>query len=121
MLSKNLQRTILTDILASPKYDVVGIQLFDNVGIVIHIKSQNKFATCPRCGNESRHLNQNHYPTIQDLPWNEKPVYLRVNARQLECKKCGEPFTEGLDFAPSRRSESMKFHGSKVENTTAES
>ena len=38
MLSKNLQRTILTDILASPKYDVVGIQLFDNVGIVIHNK-----------------------------------------------------------------------------------
>ena len=38
MLSKNLQRAILTDILDLPKYDVVGIQLFDNVGIVIHNK-----------------------------------------------------------------------------------
>ena len=35
MLSKNLQRTVLTDILDLPNYEVVGIQLFDNVGIVL--------------------------------------------------------------------------------------
>ena len=109
MLSKNLQRTILTDILDLTKYDVTGIQLFDNVGIVLHIKSQNKFATCPRCGTESHHLHQNHYHTIQDLPWNEKPVYLRVNARQFRCNKCGKPFTEELDFTPSRRGYTKRF------------
>lgn len=109
MLSKNLQRTVLTHILDLPNYDVVGIQLFDDVGIVIYIKSQNKFATCPRCGTESRQLHQNHYHNIQDLPWNKKPVYLRVNARQFRCKQCGKPFTEVLDFTPSRRGYTKRF------------
>ena len=67
------------------------------------------FAICPRFWIECHQLRQNHFHTIQDLPWNEKPVYLRVNSRQLECNKCGKPFTAVLEFPPSRRSYTKRF------------
>jgi transposase len=109
MLSKKNQGHHLTKILDLPNYEVVGIQFLDNLGIVMRIKCQRDFADCPCCGNRSHHLHQNHYHTIQDLPWGINPVYLRINARQFKCKVCGKPFTEELEITPNRRSYTKRF------------
>ncbi|MBD2275152.1 ISL3 family transposase, partial [Nostoc sp. PCC 7120 = FACHB-418] len=33
-----------------------------------------------------------------DLPWNKKPVLLKINRRQFKCHKCKKVFSEQLDF-----------------------
>ena len=35
---------------------------------------------------------------IHDLPWSEKPVFLKINRRQFKCHKCKKVFSEKLDF-----------------------
>jgi transposase len=100
---------ILTQTLNLPNYVAQDVRTLEGIGIVIHVESQNNFAICPRCNTKSHHLHQNHDRTIEDLPWGEYPVYLRVNARQFKCSTCGKPFTEDLEFTLPRRSYTKRF------------
>jgi len=103
MLGIKLHNQKLTEILNLPNQEVVGMQSFEGIGIVLHIESQRKGGVCPRCGSKSDRIHENHYHTIQDLAWGVNDVYLRINARQFKCEKCGKPFTEELEYKPLRR------------------
>ena len=77
--------------------------IIDGVGLFFVIRSTRRDAECPRCGKRSRHLHTNNGYNIEDLPWNEQSVVLRVNRRQFWCEGCGEVFSEELAFVSKRR------------------
>ncbi|KYC42798.1 hypothetical protein WA1_11730 [Scytonema hofmannii PCC 7110] len=68
------------------------------MGLIIEIEAVVRYSTCPRCGQFSRSIHQNHWRIIQDLPWSTKPVLLRINHRQFKCNQCQKVFNEELDF-----------------------
>jgi transposase len=49
-------------------------------------------------------LHTNYRYTIEDLPWNEQAVILRINRRQFWCQGCGQVFSEELAFVKKNRS-----------------
>lgn len=75
----------------------------EGFGIVLVIRSTRREAECPRCGQFSRHVHQNHWYSIEDLPWNEQAVVLRVNRRQFRCSRCEKVFSEKLSFVQKNR------------------
>ncbi len=77
--------------------------MIDGVGLFFVISPTRRDAECPRCGKRSRHLHENHRYNIEDLPWNQQPVVLRVNRRQFWCQECGQVFSEELAFVKKRR------------------
>jgi transposase len=50
------------------------------------------------CGQNTYSIHQNHWRIIHDLPWNKKPVLLKINRRQFKCHKCKKVFSEQLNF-----------------------
>ena len=40
---------------------------------------------------------------VKDLPWGKNEVLLRINRRQFRCKKCGQVFSEELEFIGQQR------------------
>jgi transposase len=66
--------------------------------LILYVELKGNYATCPRCGQVSHHLHQNHGYLVRDLPLSNRQVFLRVNRRQFKCKNCGKPFSEELDF-----------------------
>ena len=40
---------------------------------------------------------------MKDLPWGKNEVLLRINRRQFRCKKCGQVFSEELEFIGQQR------------------
>lgn len=83
---------------------VQGCQQLENIDMVFQIESEKKEVRCPRCQEMSEQLHQNHWPMVKDLPMCGQEVYLRVNHRQMKCKRCQKPFSEELDFIAPRRS-----------------
>jgi transposase len=77
--------------------------------IIIEVEVRNEFATCPRCGQDSYHLHQNHRYLARDLNISQRQVFLKVNRRQFKCLKCGKPFSEELDFIGRRRRHTNRF------------
>ena len=43
-------------------------------------------AACPDCGTMSSHLHSRYERTLGDLPWQGRPVVLRVQARRFRCR-----------------------------------
>jgi transposase len=72
--------------------------------LFIVIESEDKRATCPKCGHTTNKLHQNHWHLIKDLPFGEMPVYLRSNRRQMRCDKCQTVFSEKLSYVKEKRS-----------------
>lgn len=99
----------LTELLGLPEARVEDMTLVEGVGLFFVINSTRVDAVCPDCGKQSRHLHTNHWYNIEDLPWNEKPVFLRVNRRQFWCKHCGQVFSEELAFVKKRRTYTQRF------------
>jgi transposase len=75
----------------------------EGVGIILEIEQLEAESSCPRCGQKSRRLHQNHRSMVKDLPWGEQSVFLVINRRQFKCKRCGKPFSEELEFIARRR------------------
>ena len=75
----------------------------ETVGIILQIESEQQQVTCPRCGQKSQRLHQNHWHLIKDLSLSTQPVYLRVNRRQFKCEQCKKPFSEVLDYVNPQR------------------
>lgn len=48
-------------------------------------------------------IHQNHWYRVRDIPLSDYQVLLKVNRRQLRCKKCQKVFSEELDFIKTRR------------------
>lgn len=102
------QLKIFEEILDLESHKPVNISIIDDL-IFVKLEAKDKSATCPRCGCKSHKLHQNHEHLVQDMPWNEKAVYLQINSRQFKCDKCGKPFTETLEIKPFRRSYTKRF------------
>ena len=85
-------------ILNLPGMKVLSCQEIDGLGLIIEIEAKVKYCNCTKCGQISRSIHQNHWRIIQDLPWSGKPVLLKINRRQFQCKNCRQPFSEDLSF-----------------------
>ena len=108
MITK-FQANQLTELLGLPEAKVEDMSLVEGIGLFFIINSTRVDAVCPNCKQRSRHLHTNHWYNIEDLPWNEKPVFLRVNRRQFWCKHCGQVFSEELAFVKKRRTYTQRF------------
>lgn len=102
MITKS-QASQLTELLGLPEAEVEDITVVEGVGLFFVVSSTRHDAKCPRCGKRSRHLHTNHRYNIEDLPWNEQSVVLRVNRRQFWCQGCGQAFSEELGFVKKKR------------------
>jgi transposase len=99
---------LLTELLGLPGIDVENYYIFDDK-IIFEVERHSEKAVCPRCGNESAHLHQNHPYFVRDLPVMDRLVLLKVNRRQFKCECCGKPFSEALDFVDKRRKHTNRF------------
>jgi transposase len=99
---------LLTQLLNLPGIEVED---FHDLGeqIIIEVEATTEKATCPRCGQESCHLHQNHRYLARDLSISQRQVFLKVNRRQFKCLSCGKPFSEELDFIGRRRKHTDRF------------
>ncbi|EFA68381.1 ISL3 family transposase [Cylindrospermopsis raciborskii] len=88
----------IEQILNLPEMKVLDCQEIEGAGIIITIEKAVNHCTCPNCGHITHSIHQNHWRMIHDLPWSEKPVFLKINRRQFKCHKCKKVFSEKLDF-----------------------
>jgi transposase len=99
---------ILTQIL-----NLTGIEVenYTNVEdrLILEVEAKTTKAKCPRCGEESNHLHQNHSYLARDLSISGQIVLLKVNRRQFKCRKCEKPFSEELEFIGKRRKQTDRF------------
>ena len=77
---------------------VFDFQEIEGEEIIITIEKGVNYSTCPSCGQSTHSIHQNHWRMIHDLPWNKKPVLLKINRRQFKCHKCKKVFSEELGF-----------------------
>lgn len=101
-------KSVLTDLLNLDSVTVTSSWHEDDY-ITLEIKSKNQRSTCPRCGEESNRVHQNHWHIARDLRLSDKDVYIKYNRRQFKCKNCKKPFSEDLDFIGERRQYTTRF------------
>ena len=75
---------------------VTNCEEIERLGLIIEIEPTLGEAVCPRCGQVSTSLHQNHRYYVRDLPISSTEVLLRVNRRQFKCSDCKKPFSEEL-------------------------
>jgi transposase len=85
-------------ILNLPDMKVLDFQEIEGGEIIITIEKSVNYSTCRSCGKITHSIHQNHWRIIHDLPWNKKPVLLKINRRQFKCHKCKKVLSEQLDF-----------------------
>lgn len=83
--------------------------------LILEVEAFTAQAVCPRCGETSCHLHQNHWYLARDLSISGQTVFLKVNRRQFKCHTCGRPFSETLDFIGHRRKQTDRFAESIVQ------
>jgi transposase len=103
MRTKN-EIKFLTKLLNIEGIKVISHRQHEGIGIILQVERIGKESNCPRCGQKSHRLHQNHRYLIKDLPWGENFVFLEINRRQFKCEKCGKPFSEELEWVRKRRS-----------------
>lgn len=94
---------LLTQLLGLPD---IAVESYEETkdGLILEVEAHSDSATCPRCGQLSQHLHQNHGYLVRDLPISRyRKTWLRVNRRQFKCSSCGKPFSETFEFVGSRR------------------
>lgn len=106
---------LLNELLGLPGMDVEAYTVVDD-GLILDVEAHSESACCPRCGTLSRHLHQNHWHLVRDLPISHyQKTWLRVNRRQFKCAVCGKPFSEAFEFMGARRSYSDRYAESVVQ------
>ena len=68
--------------------------------ITIEAVPRGKTADCPDCGTQSRRIHSCYRRVLRDLPWQGRPVTLRVAARRFRCCNTDcerQTFAEPLD------------------------
>ena len=99
---------LLTKLLNLPGIEVESYTDCDGQ-LILEVEAFTAQATCPRCGETSCHLHQNHWHLVRDLDISGQTAFLRVNRRQFKCRTCGKPFSETLDFIGHRRKQTDRF------------
>ena len=94
---------VLTELLNIDSVKVNSYRQHEGIGIFLQVELLKKESNCPRCGEKSHRLHQNHRYLVKDLPLSGQAVYLEVNRRQFKCTSCGKPFSEELNFLGTRR------------------
>lgn len=89
-------------ILDLPAMTVSAVEYNDNE-VHIHLVHTTERRSCPRCGQESAELHQNHARIVRDLPISGKACYLHFTKRRFFCRGCQQPFSEKLDFVDPYR------------------
>jgi transposase len=99
----NSHQKLPTELLNIPGVVVKNVRQIDCMGMGLQIESECQQATCPRCGQTSARVHQNHYFPVKDLPLSSHPTFLRVNRRQFKCKRCQKPFSESLNYVDKNK------------------
>ncbi|WP_157985964.1 ISL3 family transposase [Teichococcus vastitatis] len=55
-------------------------------GLVIVVAPRDRAVACPDCGAPSAVVHSRYDRHLQDLPWQGRPVTLRIQARRLRCR-----------------------------------
>ena len=97
---------LLTQLLNLPG---MNVEDYEDRGHELILEVEARRASCPRCGQESHHLHQNHGHRVRDLSISERPVFLKLNRRQFKCRPCGKPFGESFAFVGNRREYTDRF------------
>ena len=99
---------LLTQLLGLPGIEVED---YSDLGdrLILTVEAATKQATCPQCGEVSRHLHQNHDYLVRDLDMGQRQTWLKVNRRQFKCQTCSKPFSEPFDFIQPRRKYTDRF------------
>ncbi|NJK52750.1 MAG: transposase [Leptolyngbyaceae cyanobacterium SU_3_3] len=99
---------LLTQLLDLPGMDVED---YSDLGreLVLEVEARTTKVTCPRCGNDSTHLHQNHWHLVRDLSMSQHSVLLKLNRRQFKCHVCQKPFSETFEFIGERRRHTDRF------------
>lgn len=116
-MSSNSQLKTINEIINIDGMTATSYKLIDEVGCVIYLQRKDLKVPCPTCGKLSDRLHQNHWLTIRDLSMGEHSVYLKINRRQLNCKKCGKKFSEEFDFVKKKSLFTDRFKHKIVEET----
>lgn len=93
------------------KLDSITVEDYCDLGeeLVLTVEAQTNSAICPRCGQTSKNVHENHFHIARDLNFGERKVLLKYNRRQFKCHKCKKPFSEKLDFIGERRRSTDRF------------
>jgi transposase len=119
MLTKK-EVKLLTEVLNLEGVKVATKHQHEGIGIILRIESIEKESVCNRCGLKSDKLHQNHQQIIKDLDWGEQAVFLEINRRQFNCKKCNKPFSEELEFVQERRRYTKRLATKIIEEVLAD-
>lgn len=102
-------------ILNLSEMQVLDFQELEGEEIIITIEKRVNYSTCPSCGKITPSIHQNHWRMIHDLPWNKKPVLLKINRRQFKCHECKKVFSEQLDFVDKSKGYTKRLASDIVE------
>lgn len=109
------QLKLMTELLKIEGLKIVNYQSLREDGMVLYVEKIQQSASCIYCGAETRKLHKNNELTIRDLPWGETDIYLKINRRQMRCLKCGQKFTEELEYVQKKRRYTERFTRQIVE------
>ena len=89
----------------------IAVEDYRDLGeeIVLEVAAILDWANCPRCGQKSYNVHQNHFHLVRDLSLSNRQVLLKLNRRQFKCHTCKKPFSEVLDFMGERRRYTDRF------------
>lgn len=82
-----------------PSLHVAALVLGDD-GLTILATVATPNAACPLCGERTARVHSRYRRTLTDLPWADRPVRLRIQARRFFCDNAACPrriFAERLD------------------------
>lgn len=67
-MSSKSHSKILTELVNLEGVKVTNYIQHQGVGMILHLGSEGDEAICPRCGNLSHKIHQNHRYLVKDLP-----------------------------------------------------
>jgi len=71
---------------------------YPGAGFYLIVRSRHPSACCPKCGNESTTVHQNHLKDkVHGGSFNETPVYFMLDHRRFYCAICDHTFMERIE------------------------
>jgi transposase len=101
-------------LVSSPSSDLIPLHLIEEEAryLMIH-KSSSSSCACPTCGKQSSRVHSHYTRLIQDLPVNEKVVYLQVQVRKFFCTNIyceSRVFTERFSWVEPYQRRTKRLH-----------
>lgn len=93
----------LTRLLDLPGMNVTRMEYEDRLNVlVVFLEHDLEVALCPTCRQLCPHPHQYQTRIVRDLPVWGKSCLLEFEARRFDCVSCQVPFTETLEWLPTR-------------------